>query len=223
MSMFYNYPKRPASNECDNAFIILCNAHDASSSFLDIFETTRKGRKAKGTPTDEEQDLLRAMLAFASSGLDSMIKQLIKDSLRSVIDRNAGAAESFSTYIEKKIVKDDDLDHRLIARALCDVTPRGRLIDELLRDLTSGSLQAKDAIYRAGSFFDIPSKELSRNPDQLQKVFECRNEIIHEMDVDFAQKNRNRRPRRKQTMIDNTNVIFEVANNFLESVDSRAS
>ena len=41
------------------------------------------------------------------------------------------------------------------------------------------------------------------------------------MDVDFAQTNRNRRPRRKAVMIDHTTEILRVANAFLIEVDSR--
>lgn len=69
-SKFHHDPEKPRNSQCQNAFSILCSAHLASSSFLDIFEKTR-GQK-KGTSTDEEQDLLRAMLAFASAGLDAM-------------------------------------------------------------------------------------------------------------------------------------------------------
>ena len=72
MSRFQHYPNRPATEATQNAFTILCSTHNAASSFLDIFEATRRTRKAKGTPTDEEQNLLRAMLVFAGAGLDSM-------------------------------------------------------------------------------------------------------------------------------------------------------
>jgi hypothetical protein len=84
---------KPSNKQCENAYLILCNAHDASSSFLEIFNNVRTTRKAKGTPTDEEQDLLRAMLTFAGAGLDSMVKQLIVDALPSVVRRDTIAQE----------------------------------------------------------------------------------------------------------------------------------
>ena len=220
-TLFQHYPNRPAAPACENSYLILCNAHDASSSFLDIFDTTRRNRNARGAPTDEEQDLLRAMLTFASAGLDSMVKQLIVDTLPSVIDQSVGAAESFRSFIEKRLYRSEELDHRLIAEVLCSAQPRKQLINVLVNELTAGSLQSSDAVFRAGSFFDIPSRDLCGDPNRLTQVFRSRNEMIHEMDIDFDQPNRNRRPRRRQAMIDNTNLIFSVANSFLRGVADR--
>ena len=222
-SSFQHYPEKPASPLCESAYTILCNAHDASDSFLDIFETTRRNRGARGAPTDEEQDLLRAMLTFASAGLDSMVKQLIVDTLPATIDHSRGAAESFRSFIEKRLYKGEEIDHRLIAEVLCDAQPRDRLVTVLVRDLTSGSLQSTEAVFRAGSFFDIPSKDLCSDAAALTKVFRARNEMIHEMDVDFSQSNRNRRPRRKVAMMDSTNLVFSVSEAFLRNVNSKLS
>jgi hypothetical protein len=98
-SRFSYYPEQPMAQATLTAFYILCNTHEAASSFLDIFEKTRQGRNARGTPTDKEQDLLRAMVAFAASGLDSMVKQLIRDTLEKVIERSPGAMRNFKQYI----------------------------------------------------------------------------------------------------------------------------
>lgn len=220
---FQHYPSRPNATSCEPSYVILCNAHDASSSFLEIFGSTRANRGARGAPTDEEQDLLRAMLSFASAGLDSMVKQLVVDALPSVIDRSTGAAESFGSFVEKRLYKGEEIDHRLIAEVLCDARPRDRLVKVLVSDLTSGSLQSTEAVFRAGSFFDIPSKDICSKPNELTKVFRARNEMVHEMDVDFNQSNRNRRPRRKEAMIENTNLVFSAANAFLRGVDNKLS
>lgn len=220
-SLFAHYPARPTSRDCERAFLVLCNAHDASSSFLDIFNLTRRTRNARGTPTDEEQDLLRAMLAFASAGLDSMIKQLIKDALPAVIKNHEGAAESFRGFVEKRLARGDEPDHKFLADVLCDAKPRTRLIRALTDELVSGSLQSTDAVLRTGSFFDIPSSRICSDPRALTNAFRARNQMIHEMDVDFAQPNRNRRPRRRQAMVDDTNLIFLVARNFLNQVSIR--
>lgn len=220
-TLFEHYPIRPDTEQCFFAFTILCNAHDASSSFLDIFRNSRAARNARGAATDIEQDLLRAMLSFASAGLDSMVKQLIKDALPNVIDSNVGAFESFRSYTEKRIVRNEEFDHKLIADLLCDVSPRQKLVETLVNDLTSSSLQSAEAIFRAGSFFNIPSIEICADPNELKRVFQSRNQIIHEMDVDFGQPNRNRRQRRMQRTIDSTNIIFLSARNFLAKVSER--
>ena len=38
--LFDHYPSEPDCQQCRNAYTLLCNAHDTSSSFLEIFNTT---------------------------------------------------------------------------------------------------------------------------------------------------------------------------------------
>ena len=103
VQLFNHYPDLPTAPECQSAYIILTNAHESSSSFLDIFNTTRQARRARGTPTDEEQDLLRAMLLFAASGLDSMVKQLIRDALPIVIPKHKGALANLESFLSRHL------------------------------------------------------------------------------------------------------------------------
>lgn len=146
MSRFEHYPDSPAADAARNAFTILCSAHNAASSFLDIFEATRKTRKAKGTPTDEEQNLLRAMLVFAGAGLDSMIKQLVRDALSLTIDRSEGAEENLKTFISKRLARQDTLDPSFLSSVLASRDPRDVLVSELVDDLISQSLQSKEQV-----------------------------------------------------------------------------
>ena len=219
MNRFDHYPASPASDAARNAYTILCSAHNAASSFLDIFEATRKTRKAKGTPTDEEQDLLRAMLVFAGAGLDSMIKQLVRDALSLTIDRSEGAEENLKTFIAKRLARQNTLDPSFLSSVLASRDPRDVLVSELVDDLISQSLQSKEQVLRVASYFDIPSAALAPDLKLLERIFRARNEIVHEMDVDFAQTNRNRRPRRKAEMISHTTEILRLANAFLIEVD----
>ncbi len=93
----------------------------------------------------------------------------------------------------------------------------------LIDDLISQSLQSKDQVLRVGSFFDIRSAALAPDVRLLERIFRARNEIVHEMDVDFDQPNRNRRPRRKAEMIEHTSEVLRVANAFLSEVDGGLS
>src|SRR3989338_9193146 len=65
------------------SFLILQQTHDSAQHFLKAFDAIRKKRPGgkKGGTTDEEQDLLRAMLATIATGLDAIVKQIIKDCL----------------------------------------------------------------------------------------------------------------------------------------------
>lgn len=135
-----HFPQEPQNPLLLNSFYILRSTHEAASSFLDIFQISRRTRGARGTPTDKEQDLLRAMLIFAASGLDSMVKQLIHDTLRSVINIDQGAAEMFKTYIERRMKRGEEVDYKFLASVIAESEPRNTMITDLIGSLRSSSL-----------------------------------------------------------------------------------
>ena len=92
---------------------------------------------------------------------------------------------------------------------------------DLVDDLTSRSLQSVEAVLRVGSFFDIPSGDLIPEPDATRRIFSVRNQIVHEMDIDSARKDRSRRSREHSDMEANTQELFMVAHRFLGEVDKR--
>lgn len=161
------------------------------------------------------------MLVFACAGLDSMLKQAIRDALESVIERNPKANANFKTFVTRELSKQDNPDSKLLSEILTSGNPRSMLIGHLVEDLTSRSLQSKDQVLRAASFFDISSIELIDDIDRLEKIFRSRNEISHEMDVDLKQPNRNRRPRSRDDMIAYTKEILQVAGKLLIVADER--
>lgn len=218
-SKFEAFPGGSYHSGCDGATTILRSAHLTASSFLDTFEMSRKG--ARGTTTDKQQDLLRAMLTFASSGLDSMIKQLVGDALAEVIDLREGAQAQFQEFVEGRLRRGEGPDYRFVARVMASPNPRQSLVDSLVEHLTSRSLQSVEEVLRVGSYFDIPSQELIPDPKAAKKIFLARNPIVHEMDIDFETPNRNRRPRKLMDMKAKTLALFEVAHRFLTEVDAR--
>jgi len=80
------------------------------------------------------------MLIFAASGLDSMVKQLIHDTLRSVINIDQGAAEMFKTYIERRMKRGEELDYKFLASVIAESEPRNTMITDLIGSLRSSSL-----------------------------------------------------------------------------------
>jgi hypothetical protein len=213
--------QKPKHEALQNAYVIVCNAHKACSAFLRQFHEIRKFRNAKGTATDSEQDLLRAMLIFACSGLDSMVKQLIRDALAKVIRNDDGAEAMFMERTKKYINKNIDQNIELLIQSIVSYNPRDVLTQNLISELVAGSLQSVDELFRVASFFNIPSKKLIDNPSDLKEIFKTRNQISHEMDIDFSQSNRNRRPRAMMTMINYTEQIFKVSESFLEETQNK--
>jgi len=218
---FSNVPDEPECDECARAYQIAQTTVRTCESFLNSFMQVRKDRNAQGTPTDNEQDLLRAMLVFACSGLDSMIKQLIKDALPKVIDQNEGAEVSFRSFIERKISKDQKLNFEVMALSLTSKSPREQTLKRFIDELTQDSLQSKDQVFQITSVFDIPSTTISTTPNDLRDVFLVRNRIIHELDINFSGTNRKRVPRRRDDMVKHVNLIFKTAKTVLAEVDKR--
>jgi len=218
---FGNYPAKPKSDQTFNAYVIVCRTHDASSSFLDIFQKTRKARRAKGVSTDEEQDLLRAMLTFATAGLDSMVKQLVRDALPAVINGDQGARKKLEEYIAKRIRKGEQLDSKFLAGVLASQHPLHSLVGGLVDTLTLGSLLSEKELFKVAAHFNIASQALYEDSKLLGRIFHARNQISHEMDIDFDQPNRNRRPRRRDEMVKYTKEILSLSEMFLTLVDQK--
>lgn len=220
MSIHFKHdPPQPTDMRCHLAHSILVSSRESSASFLEAFQASRKGKKT-GTTTDREQDFLRAVLVFASAGLDAMLKQLIRDTLSHVISSSPGARKQYHGFIEAQISPDRKDGRQVLAKALGSESPQQVMINHLVDDLTSSSLQSVNQVMRVAGHLDIPTGNITKDVAGLQKIFHMRNQISHEMDVDFTKKNRSRRQRAKKAIIDSANDLFLVSANFLSGVDN---
>lgn len=84
-------PPEPDNPLLISSHSILERAFESAETLFEAFATVRQARGAHGTATDHEQDLLRAAFVFAAAGLDSMVKQLVRDTLQAIIAKDAGA------------------------------------------------------------------------------------------------------------------------------------
>lgn len=214
----------PQSEKCKKAFYIIESAHQSVTDIFAVFESLRSTKKKKGTTTDQEQDLLRAMLVFASSGLDSMIKQLVRDTLDEVHEKNTDTQKGFEDFAAKFLRQKtgdaaNHVDIKVLSKILTNRNPRAALLQELQKDLTANSLQSADQILKVAAAFTIGTSDLKATPEELKEIFSARNMIIHEMDIDFSKHNRSRRQRKRDATVKMTNAIFHVAFEFLKKVD----
>ena len=162
------------------------------------------------------------MLVFASAGLDSMIKHLVKDALPTAIKNDPAIHDIFlEKFVERKIKQGEQPDYKIMADVLVAENPIDRMITMWVNDLTAKSLQSADELFKIASYFDIKSNIISKEPNKLKEVFRIRNEIIHEMDIDFSQEHRNRTPRQRDEMIEATNRLLKVCKTFLKAVDDK--
>jgi hypothetical protein len=214
-------PERPAQAALLSAHSILERACDGAEAFISAFATVRKARNAKGTATDHEQDLMRAALVFAAAGLDSLVKQLVRDALQTVIAKNKGAHAQFTEYVQSRLRRTDGADLRFLAEALAADRPSRHLQQQLVAELTSSSLQSKDQLLRVAAYFAIPASEISTDVGALQQIFHARNQIAHEMDILLGQKNRGRRQRKAEEMKDYASTVLKTALAFYTAVEKR--
>lgn len=224
--MIHKIALKTTKEKISKSLAILENCRETVNAFHDFFNNIRKARQAKGPATDAEQDLLRGMLLFSASGLDSSIKQLIKDALNLVIEKDEGAQEQFREFVEKSLsIKNSGefeiINKKLLTNVLLDNDPRNALIEELKRKLTSDSLQSKDQIYKIAAYFNIKSKDLHSDDKKLQDIFKVRNQIAHEMDIDFKPTNRNRRQRSREEMTKYSNELLILCEKFIHEVDKK--
>ncbi len=221
-------PRDPTHESTQKAYLILKYAHDTAESLLDAFSQIRGGRR--GAPTDEEQDLLRAMVVFAGAGIDSMTKQLVRDALPAMVAVLPDARRRLEKLAPRHLrragaeVGEEGLSPQSInplrlAKVLLAETPREGVVELLVDDLTSGSLQSVEELYKIAEYMGLRPNDLGEPEADIREVFDCRNRLIHEMDVDFSQPNRNRFSRRRDDMVGKARTLLNLSNRILSGVD----
>jgi hypothetical protein len=231
------------SRECSKACTILQHTHDSSVALREayqlarIFRAVKRGEKkaektattfkeVRGLSTDEEQDLLRAMLVMAASGLDAMLKQIIRDALPTLIQKDSKAQEELEKFVRKRIkgeVEQPDLaaGGTYLARILTARSIQQRLIEDYTSYLTGSSLQSVEELFKAATALAIQPQYFGTEPKELKPIFDCCNKIIHELDINLAGRYRKRNVRSERTMIRYTNTLILVAEKLLKAVDEK--
>ena len=167
-------------------------------------------------PKDVDQDLLRAMVVFAGAGLDSALKQLIRDALPALIDQgDPDARKAFERFAENRLS-----DNRAIARLLISDSPRQGVIDQLVEERTAGSLQSWEELTKVAGYFGVV-EQIPIKAD-LKPAFDCRNLIVHELDVDIdGPAPGNRKPRSKDEMVSHASGLLKTASEIVKAVDAK--
>ena len=213
---------------CVNAALILQHAHESADALLKAYDLARQKRgRVGGMTTDEEQDLLRAMLVMAAAGLDAMTKQIVRDALPLVLERDKRALNTFEKFLARKLdAASSDSDglagSKFLARVLSRPVPQLQIIEEYIGHLTESSLQSTDALFQVAAALGLSPQENGIEPDILRPIFHTRNAIIHELDINLDAPRRNRNVRRQQSMIRDTNRLIAVGQKILSSVDATA-
>lgn len=196
---------------------ILKNLNFTIDSFYSLYEQLDDDSK------DQKQDLLRAIILFSCSGIDSIVKQLVNDTLDYVIEHDEGAFNQFKKFTERKIrlKSDAELNATLLADLFTCENPKKTLIEILKKELTSSSLQSADELLKVGSYFNIETSSLEKDKssrEELKEIFIVRNQITHEMDVDMMAPEFKRRERTLDLTKKYSKHIIDLAKNFIDIV-----
>jgi hypothetical protein len=226
-------PPSVQTDEASKAHSILQYAHDSATSLIAEFcasiqARAQERRTAAGAPTDEQMDLLRAMLVFAGAGIDAMLKQLIRDALSTLSSEDTNVRAKLEEFAEARIRASLDRAEptsgsKFLASLLADENPRERLVEAYVQNLTGGSLQSIAELSRSLAALGLlPDPIVSAEP-RLREAFLVRNKIVHELDINFEHPKRNRQTRPMDEMVELTNAILRVARAALIAVDERVA
>lgn len=217
---------------CERASLILEHAHKSAQSILKAFSLVRSQRATPagtgtvGMTTDEEQDLLRAILVMSAAGVDTMAKQVVRDALPFVVHDNDLARAGLEAFIERRLKSDfESLQEgrraKFVPAMLASHDLKERTTSEYISHLTAGSLQSADELRRIAAAFGLTEENISVDFLKLREIFDVRNKIIHELDINLSAQRRNRNIRRKNAMVRDTNTLLEAGEDILIAIDKQ--
>jgi hypothetical protein len=214
----------PSAAELQRSHQIVVYAHETAASLLEGFNSLGKARGA-GAPSDEQQDLLRAMLLFAGAGLDACAQQLVRDVLPRLVAEHQDARSALSAFAARRLRRQGDTEVGGVdARFLADLLlgdPEQNLIEALVDELTGSSMQSVDELKRVAAYLGMAGdQEFMATIERVREPFSVRNRIAHDMDINFdVSKRRNRTLRKRADMVRDSNRLLTAAEALVLAVD----
>lgn len=212
----------PVNQALNDPALIFENAHFSTTSLFQAFELARHSRgRPRGMTTDQEQDILRAMLIMACAGLDAALKQLIRDTLPLVVKASPEAQGELEKFTERQLRGEDEIgtNVKYLAHILAGSSTYSRLIESYIGALTGDSLQSADQLFKALAALGIQATSVGLEKKLYQPIFTARNQIIHELDIDLNGQQRKRNMRGVDDMIGWSDLILGLTRRIIETVD----
>jgi hypothetical protein len=214
--------------ETFRARTVLERASASVNNFLDIYDAFMQTRPKGGAPSDQDQDLLRAAIVFAASGLDSALKELIRGSLKQLAQIDVGVQREFETFVQRQLRGDIEESEALggikfLASILASSSPQSKLLNDYVFYLTGASLQSIEQLFKTVKALGVDTKFLIDQKAKLVEFFDARNIIIHELDIKFTGKQgrRNRNIRRRTDTQEQSNTILSVTEKIILEVERK--
>ena len=130
-------PMPPRSHETTDAWKILKYAQQSARSFLGLFDDLSD---LNITPSDEKQDLLRAMVVAAGIGLESATRELGRNGLPGMLNRgDVPASDAAHAYMKGRL-REKSTELKQLAAVLSSPPPRAGVADLIAADMSSRDL-----------------------------------------------------------------------------------
>jgi hypothetical protein len=164
------------------------------------------------------------MLVMAAAGLDSMIKQLIRDALPELALSSESVRAELEKFVARSIRGEADasesrLGAKFLSRVLVAQSPQAAVIEEYVRELTGGSLQSAAELSKAATALGLSNGTVDVR--QFKEIFDVRNKIVHELDINLDGDRRKRNGRGREAMMKHTNALLEIGERVLRGVDEQ--
>jgi hypothetical protein len=211
-------------SETSEAAKRLKGTHDSVQGLFNTLHAARQKKVDAGGAVAKlehgEVDLLRSAIVFAGAGLDAVLKQLVKDTLKELLKTHASTRAAIARFAIT-VVKDEP---RKATRILTSGNAEEALRDEYVDNLTKGSLQSEKDLINVRNSLGIADAGLFTD-DSLKKLgdfFKARNEIVHELDLQSVSGlgQWTRRSRKMSTSRDFANQAIVYSAAFISATDA---
>ena len=165
-------------------------------------------------------------MVLAAAGLDSLTKHLIRESLPKLVEVDPAVQRGLEDFAVRSMKGDlagesDTRGIKFLAKILAARSQRDRLIEEYVDSLTGGSMQSPDQLFQAAGALGLDPKATGVDVKLLKPIFDARNDIIHELDIDLAGAKRKRHSRTRGKMLADANALLEVGEGLIAGVEKK--
>jgi hypothetical protein len=203
----------------DTAQRFLASAYDSVAALFDVHYPAIRGLRAagRGRLTHAEGDIFRAAIIFAGAGVDATLKELIRTAVPVQVERSDTAREKFRDFVSIYLSGSQGIDSRRLADIIIAPKPRHVILEEYVRRLTGSSLQSVQQVHDTLSALGLTTHaELYKSARELQRLFEARNQIAHELDLKSPEQRGDRR--RHERKINESRLLCHSGLNFAQKV-----
>lgn len=173
---------------------------------------------------------MRASVVFAAAGLDAVVKELIREAIRALAEHEPDVQKELETFVQRQLRGDSDeadatVGRKFLASILVSNSPQKRLIDEYILELTGSSLQSVSQLHKAAKALGLAAADVGIRNDELRPIFDARNKMIHELDVnlDKTAARRNQNSRTTDSMKNWSDKLLFVAEELVKGVEKKLS